>query len=247
VTSGGGPDDRVPASFGVPAGVRVVVFDVVGTLVEPDPPVADAYRAAAARHGVVVDPGEIRRRFTAAWRRQERADAAASPAYATSRGREAGRWRAIVAEVFGDVPAAGAIFADLWDHFARPEAWRPTGAGPELMRAAIESGVVVALASNFDERLLPIAAAVEPLRRARHVYVSSEIGWRKPAPEFFRWIESRLSARPGEILLVGDDPDADIAAARRAGWHVFDVAAGGGRREVPDGFSPDRPAGDPTR
>ena len=137
VTTGRAPDDRLPAPFRVPAGVRVVVFDVVGTLVEPGPSVADAYRGAAARHGVAMDPVEIRRRFATAWRRQEAVDAAATPAFATSRTREAERWRGIVAEVFGNVAAADAIFADLWDHFGRPEAWRPIAAGRPTITTAL--------------------------------------------------------------------------------------------------------------
>jgi putative hydrolase of the HAD superfamily len=56
------------------------------------------------------------------------------------------------------------------------------------------------------------------------VFASSEIGWRKPAAEFFRTVEQRLGCEPAEILLVGDDPDLDIAAGRLAGWHVLGVA-----------------------
>jgi len=208
-----------------PTGVRVAVFDVVGTLVEPSPPVAEAYQHAAARQGVDSDPAEIGRRFQAAWRRQEAVDAAATPAFATSRAREGERWRAIVEEVFDGVPESAAIFADLWEHFGRVEAWRPIERGGELVRSAVAAGVTVALASNFDQRLLEIAARLEPLSWANHVFPSSEIGWRKPSPEFFRWIERRLSARPAEMVLIGDDPDLDIAAARRAGWHARGMAA----------------------
>lgn len=82
----------------------------------------------------------------------------------------------------------------------------------------------MALASNFDERLHAIAGLIEPLSWADQVFASSEIGWRKPAAEFFRTVERRLGCKPGEILLVGDDPDLDIAAGRHAGWHVLGVA-----------------------
>jgi putative hydrolase of the HAD superfamily len=207
-----------------PAGVGVVVFDVVGTLVEPSPSVAVAYQQAAARHGLMVDAAVIQERFKAAWRRQEMVDAAAVPAFATSRGREAERWRAIVDEVFGGSPVSEAIFADLWEHFGRVEAWQPLVHGRDLVRQAIDAGVTVALASNFDERLLAIAERLEPLSWVPHVFASSEIGWRKPAPEFFRWVERRLGCGPDEVLLVGDDPELDVAAARRAGWRSLGVA-----------------------
>ena len=207
-----------------PAGVGVIVFDVVGTLVEPSPSVAVAYQQAAARHGLTVDTAVIQQRFKAAWRRQEMVDAAAVPAFATSRGREAERWRAIVDDVFSDEPVSAAIFADLWEHFGRVEAWQPLAYGRDLVRQAIDAGVTVALASNFDERLLAIAERLEPLSWVPHVFASSEIGWRKPAPEFFRWVEQRLGCGPDEVLLVGDDPELDVAAARRAGWRSLGVA-----------------------
>jgi putative hydrolase of the HAD superfamily len=207
-----------------PAGVAVVVFDVVGTLVEPSPSVAVAYQQAALRHGLTVDTALIQQRFKAAWRRQEMVDAASVPAFATSRGREAERWRAIVNDVFEGAAPAGAIFADLWEHFGLVEAWQPLAHGSALVRQAIDAGVTVALASNFDERLLAIAERLEPLSWVPHVFASSEIGWRKPAPEFFRWVEQRLGCGPDEVLLVGDDPELDVAAARRAGWRSLGVA-----------------------
>jgi putative hydrolase of the HAD superfamily len=207
-----------------PAGVRAVVFDVVGTLVEPAPAVAQAYATAARRRGVEMDVDEIQRRFRAAWRRQEALDAAAVPAFATSRRREAERWRGIVEDVFGKEPPTAAIFADLWTHFGRPDAWRAIPVGSSLMRAAVASGATVALASNFDERLFAIAPVVEPLSAAHRVFASSEIGWRKPALEFFHWIEARLGCAAGDIVLVGDDPELDLAAAARAGWRTHAIA-----------------------
>jgi len=206
-----------------PAGVRAVVFDVVGTLVEPQPAVAVAYQRAAARHGVERGIAEIDGLFRQAWRRQEAIDAAASMPFATDRIRERERWRAIVTDVFADVPEAESIFTDLWEHFGCPAAWRPTAHGSALVRQALDAGLTVALASNFDERLHAIAGCVEPLSLVAHVFASSELGWRKPAVEFFRRVEERLGCAADEILLVGDDADLDIAAGRRAGWHVFGV------------------------
>ena len=46
-----------------PEGVGVVVFDVVGTLVEPSPSVAVAYQQAGLRHGLTVDTSIIQQRF----------------------------------------------------------------------------------------------------------------------------------------------------------------------------------------
>jgi len=215
-----------PCRLFPPPGVTTVVFDVVGTLIEPSPTVAEAYRQAAARHGVSCEVALVRQRFQAAWRAQEAVDAANTPPFATSGPREHDRWRSIVREVFADEPAADAIFADLWEHFGRVDAWRPLDRGGQLVRAALDAGLTVALASNFDERLLGLAMRLEPLSRVPLVFASSEIGWRKPAPEFFRWIERRLGCEPAETLLVGDDPLLDLAAAERAGWRACDATRG---------------------
>jgi putative hydrolase of the HAD superfamily len=79
----------------------------------------------------------------------------------------------------------------------------------------------VAVASNFDERLLAIAPHLDPLTRAHGVFPSSEIGWRKPAAEFFRHVERRLDRSPEQLLYVGDDPDLDVTAAANAGWRAL--------------------------
>lgn len=205
--------------------MKVVVFDVVGTLVEPWPRVSRAYAEAGRRHGVELVEDVIANRFATAWRRQEAIDAAAMPAFATSRQREVERWRGIVDDVFEYAPASGAIFADLWEHFAHPEAWRPLPEGVQLVEDVKRAGGEVALASNFDERLFEIARVLEPLMLADHVFASSELGWRKPAPEFFREVERRLGRRPEELVLVGDDPLLDVAAARKAGWEARAIAA----------------------
>lgn len=217
-----GPDEVVDRRVTWPPKrpLRAVVFDVVGTLVEPDPPVAIAYRLAGLRHGLDLDVATIRLRFADAWRRQEACDAAGSPPFATSRAREADRWRRIVADVFEHAAQTDAIFGELWEHFGRGDAWRPTSWGPRIVAEAREAGMEVALASNFDERLWRVAETVEPLRGFRHVFASSDLGWRKPAPEFFRAVERRLGLAPRDLLLVGDDPKLDLEAAVSAGWRA---------------------------
>lgn len=206
-----------------PHGVKVVVFDVVGTLVEPSPSVAEAYERAAQSHGVPVVAKQLSPRFSDAWERQEAIDAANCPPHATSRSREWHRWRDIVFDVFvgfAESHTSEKIFADLWDHFARPTAWQPTTRGPAILAAARGAGLEVALASNFDERLFEVAATVSPLTQAAHVFASSDLGWRKPARGFFREVESRLGRQPEELMMIGDNAQLDVTAARAAGWHA---------------------------
>jgi len=238
--------NRTTGEIFPPPGVKGVVFDVVGTVIEPVPSVAEAYRAVGIRHGIDLDLVTIRRRFREGWLRQEDHDGHAPVPHATNPVRESRRWREIIADVFAGNTAQEAIFADLWRHFASPEAWRTIEPGRRLMEDALAAGKTVALASNFDERLRGIAAAITPLDRVRHVFASSEIGWRKPAIAFFRRIEERLGLSPHELVLVGDDPRLDLAAGRLAGWQVHPV--GTARRHVRWSYagSISEPAGGPA-
>lgn len=213
-----------PAVRFPPPGVVAAVFDVVGTLVAPAEPIAATYAAVGRRHGRHLDEQAVAASFREAWRRQECLDADTSPPFTTSRSRERDRWRLIVEDVFGEGDHTAMIFADLWEHYATPRAWKPLAAGTGLLEQACDAGLAVALASNFDERLLAIAPVVEPLTRFDRVFASSEIGWRKPAVQFFRRVEELLGLGPRELVLVGDDPELDVAAAVAAGWQSVLVA-----------------------
>jgi len=201
---------------------HVVLFDAVGTLIRPDPPVAAAYEAAGRRHGSALARDEINARFRRSFAAQEQVDDAAH-GYRTDEARERSRWRRIVAEVFCDVSAGDdrigdALFAELWDHFARPASWRLfDDAGPTVRRLAA-AGVVVGVASNFDARLPQVIAALLPEIPGELVFASSMVGWKKPSPRFFRECEAKLGRTAGEMTLVGDDRVNDFEAAAAAGW-----------------------------
>lgn len=195
------------------SGVRAVAFDAVGTLIVPAVPVLTTYRACGQRHGITVDDATLQGRFQAAVRREDALDRAAG--WRTSEEREVRRWRAIVTATLG----VTACFDELWAHFARSDAWR---AGPAvgLLYDALGSGLAVAVASNFDARLRPVLAGVVGLPGIDRVVVSSEVGWRKPAAEFFAAVADSLGTDAEHVLFVGDDRANDYEAALAAGMRT---------------------------
>lgn len=214
-----------PAALAGRGPVRAVLFDAVGTLLVPRPPVAEVYHAHARRFGSSLGREEIARRFAAAFARQEAIDRAAGDR--TSEPRERERWRAIVAETIHDANDADGLFDALWNHFALASHWRLFDDAPAAIARARDSAGVVGMASNFDARLHGIVANMAGLAPIARVFVSSELGWRKPAAEFFRAIEAALGLRPEEILLVGDDVENDHRAAAAAGWRAVLVDRSG--------------------
>lgn len=201
--------------------MRAVLFDAVGTLLVPEPEAGLVYRDAGRAHGLALEADEIRRRFGRAFAAEEDRDRAAGGGR-TSPEREHERWWRIVAEVFAEatVATAEAIFAALWEHFARPEHWRLVAGAQGVLSELAARGLTVGVASNFDERLHQVCAGHPPLDRCPWIFASSELGYRKPAREFFRAIEGRLGLSPGELMLVGDDLENDFEGARAAGWRA---------------------------
>jgi len=127
------------------------------------------------------------------------------------------RWRSIVAEVLDDVADGDACFRELYDHFARPDAWRVEPDAAATLGALAERGLVLGVCSNFDHRLCGLVQARPELALVRRLVVSSEVGWKKPAAGFFAAVARAAELHPEQILMVGDDEDNDFDGARAAG------------------------------
>ncbi len=199
--------------------LKAVLFDAVGTLIYPSPSVAQAYASAAARQGLSLPSNEVSRRFRAAFAAEELIDVSELQGRTDSQ-RELDCWQRIVAAVFPDAPKPGDLFAELWAHFASPSHWEVYSDVEAVLGRLSAVVTELGIASNFDERLHAICRGLPILDSCQRIFVSSEIGWRKPALPFFRAIERQLKLRPEEILLVGDSIDNDYLAARQAGWQA---------------------------
>lgn len=199
--------------------IQCVLFDAVGTLIYPQPSVAEVYRAVALAHGSSLSEAQICERFRRAFRHQETIDAGPN-GYVTDETRELRRWQAIVADALHDVRDTAAAFEELWRHFSLPESWRLYDDVADSWQKLAETGLRLGIASNFDGRLHGVCRGLPPLDSCRDIFVSSELDIRKPAADFFRRVEERLQLAPRQIVLVGDDLTNDYHAARQAGWQA---------------------------
>jgi putative hydrolase of the HAD superfamily len=195
-------------------GIRVVVFDAVGTLIEPDPKPASVYFEIGSRHGSRLTLPTVATGFREAFAAEELRDLANS--LATDEARERARWRAIVATVLHDIGDADACFLELWQHFARSTNWKVAPGAGTVLAELRERDLNLAVASNFDSRLRSVLAGFSENRLLHDVVISSEVGWRKPAAGFFAALCGRLNCDASEILFVGDSRDNDYEGARQA-------------------------------
>jgi putative hydrolase of the HAD superfamily len=197
--------------------VRCIAFDAVGTLIYPEPSVADVYFAVAQRHGSRVTREETSRRFARALQSFEHEDGAGADRWATSEARERDRWTYVVAEVIDDVADVGACFDELFQHFARPSSWRCFPDVGDALTLLARQRCRLAVASNFDDRLNAICDRLPELQPLRLRAISSLVGHRKPSPQFYRALAEIAGCPPETILMVGDDFENDIRGARDAG------------------------------
>jgi putative hydrolase of the HAD superfamily len=157
---------------------------------------------------------EISERFRAALRAQEWSGR-------TSEELERDRWKSVAADVFSEFDGDfDAVFNDLWVHFGDSQNWKVYDDAIQTWHQIEAAGLRIGIASNFDQRLLDVARELEPLNRACHIFCSSEVGYSKPSPEFFRAVQDQLGLAPDEIMLVGDNWEDDVEGARAAGWRA---------------------------
>ncbi len=111
------------------------------------------------------------------------------------------------------------VFQALWDHFGQPKNWQRFDDVLPALSFLRKNGFRLGLASNFDRRLRPI---VEDLlgEFELDLFISSEVGWVKPAESFYAEVTRQLNVPPNQILLIGDDWENDVAAPRKFGWQA---------------------------
>jgi putative hydrolase of the HAD superfamily len=206
------PKRSLPLSL---AEVRAVVFDAVGTLIDPDPSAAEVYFHVGQRFGSRLSLETIAKRFREAFQVEEQQDRQSG--WKTSEAREIERWRNIVGHVLDDVSDPQACFQQLFEHFAQPKSWRCQAHAGPVLNGLARRGLTLGLASNYDSRLRSVVQGKPELHPLKHLIISSEVLWRKPAEKFFAAL-CRIVAQPPEtILYIGDDPINDYQGALAAG------------------------------
>jgi putative hydrolase of the HAD superfamily len=202
--------------------ITAVYFDAVGTVMLPRPSVVDVYRDTAARYGHDLPRDVVKARMLAAYAVQEQIDLANG--WKTSEPREFERWQTVVFSTFSDTDQRANIFTELHAWFAKPEAWVPVPELAEVLSALQARGLTIGLASNYDARLRAIVQADPAWAAFRpQTIISSEIGTRKPALDFFKCVIENAGCPAEQILFVGDDAVNDREGARNAGMPVLHI------------------------
>lgn len=193
---------------------RTLVFDAVGTLMRPRDSISETYRKSAMDWGLALPQSKIKERFQAN-RRQIFNNESVQP---SSNAAEKQCWRQLIENVFPEIEDIQGLFQQLWDHYAQAEHWVLFPEVEDCLQSFEQRGHIIVIASNFDARLLPICRQLLPRINCERIFCSGEVGFRKPDLRFYYSIEQHLQGIINRPIMIGDDLEKDVLAARNAGW-----------------------------
>ena len=214
--------------------LRAVTFDFTGTLVST-PCLGEIYSEVLGRHGVAVTPARAARLMREVWRELDCLAHPARDRFAAHPGGARGWWARLLERLCEHLEAAPPdrfAAAELFDRFARADAWRLY---PEVLDTLTElrrRGLALGLISNWDERL---PGLLDDLGLAEHLDVtvySQEMGVEKPHPRIFSTALTRFDLPPVRVLHVGDRRRQDVEGARAVGMRALLLDRSGGAGDI---------------
>ena len=210
------------------ARTKAVFFDAAGTLIKPARRVGESYAAIAAKYGKAVTPAALFERFRICF---DGAPPLAFPGAAPEEIKALERqwWKRLVAQVFepwGEFASFDDYFDELFAYFARPDAWLLYPEVVETLAALKQRGLILAVISNFDSRLVRILDGLHVGASFEHIFVSSAVGHAKPQPRIFDIALARFALTSEQALHIGDSESNDLEGARNAGLRALQVDRG---------------------
>ncbi len=186
--------------------VRALFFDVGGTLLRPWPSVGVLYASAANRHGMAVTAENMECAFRESWAALKR------PGLTVSRKEW---WREVVFRTLRQDNQA--CFEELFEIFARADAWQVFPDVEETLREARSRGLHVGVISNWDERLRPLLDGIGLARYFDSITVSCEVGVEKPSADIFHAALRAAGIAANQAVHVGDSEMEDVGGAEAVG------------------------------
>ena len=175
------------------------------------------WRSLRRSHGGHAEPEFLQKRFHKIFHENIDADIPMDRTF----------WKKIVYKTYGETcPESNfeACFNDLWGTFAKGHRWALIDGVENTLHQLKRQGFQLVILSNNDSRLRSVLEDKGMAPLFDELFISEEIGCRKPSIEVFRHVEKTLGLKPIELLHVGDSPREDYHGARNAGWNAVLVA-----------------------
>ena len=216
--------------------LRAITFDVTHTLIH-SPRFGEIYSEVLDRHGLQVPPEEAARLVRLVWQEFACAADPSRDRFTSHPDGPSGWWGRFLerfCEHLGTPPPSRFAAAELFARFGRPDAWEVYPDVRDTLAVLRESGLKLAVVSNWDPRLPELLRRLGLARLFDALVYSSEVGVEKPDPRIFEEALRRLEVEPGMALHVGDGRLEDVEGAQAVGMRALHLTRGRGAGELRD-------------
>ncbi|MCG8606657.1 HAD family hydrolase [bacterium] len=193
-----------------PGNIEAVLFDVGGTLVQPDYGVIQQLLAVLGRNASLasVKAAELQAKSAV----QEAHDVTPWKAFF-------GGWFKALGAKDADLPQ---LFERLWQRHRRNNLW--SGVAPDTLKTLnrlTKSDYRLGVISNSNGKIRELLESVGLAPYFEIVVDSKIVGMRKPDPAIFNFALSALNVRPERTLYIGDLYEIDFLGARNVGMNAI--------------------------
>jgi putative hydrolase of the HAD superfamily len=192
-----------------------VLLDVGDTMAKANPSWRDVYATVFAAHGIEATADEFERAFRDAWREW----AHEGPFEATEEAsfRRLMELDQLVFDRLGYPDLPESFFRAVDDAFRQRSAFHVFPDVIPALDAMQAAGLRLAVVSNWGWYAPELLQTLELARHFEVLSISARVGYQKPHRAIFAHALELLDLPADAVIHVGDDPDADVLGARRAG------------------------------
>ncbi|CAG9855691.1 unnamed protein product [Phyllotreta striolata] len=210
--------------------LRLVTFDITGTLLKFKLTPGQQYGEISALYGINCDGNELSKHFKEHWHRMS----LVHPNF----GRDTGLgweewWRTLVKKTFKDTRAnvdekkLDEVAFHLIELYKVSTCWQLCDGVSGLLSYIRSKNIPMGVISNFDPRLHVTLTNIKLRHFFHFILTSYEAGFEKPDPKIFQeaMARSKLEGlKPEECLHIGDQVCYDYIGAKNSGWQAVIIS-----------------------
>lgn len=207
--------------------IRLVTFDVTGTLLKFRTAVSQQYGEIGAMYGVVVDNDLLVRNLEEQMikMRTEHPNFGLNSGFGWEKW-----WKMLVKEVFNspqfrfEDEKLDKVGDHLVDIYQTSVCWQQAYGVPELLSYIKSKNIPMGVISNYDPSLELVLTNNELRHYFRFIIASYEAGMEKPDQRIFDLAlekSQQPNIKPEECLHIGDNLHLDYQAAKSCGWNAI--------------------------
>jgi putative hydrolase of the HAD superfamily len=214
--------------------IEAVTFDVTGTLIHC-PRMPEIYAEVLCRHGASVSAEEVAHHFPIVWRELDCLVPSGVDRFSRHPKGARGWWYRLLerlCELLEAPPPSKFAAAELFNLFARAEAWDVFPEVDEVLADLSARGCRLGVVANWDNRLPGLLEDLGLRESFDTVVFSSALGIAKPNPKVFLHVLEELAVDPAAAVHVGDSRLEDIEGAIAAGMTGLHLDRGSRRADA---------------